>query len=408
VFAGGRKLTAFALLLFLAACGPIIPSTSGPTAGHRPPPRRPPVQQSQANALMTGVRAGPVVASLSFTRDDAAGALASFRASCPRLLTRTDGSGLTRAMDWKPACDAAAAWPAAEAPGFFARFFETARVDDGSAFVTGYYEPEIAGVRLHQPGFDVPVYGLPADLVRARVGDAPPLPDGRQPLGRYDATGRFAPYYTRADIEDGVLMGKGLEIAWAADPADFYFMQVQGSGRLRAPDGSVMSLGYAGQNGASSTLIGGLMRQRGLIGNGPGQYPGSMQGILRYLREHPVEGREMLRANQAYVFFREAPGTDDRGGPAGALGVPVRARSSVAVDPVFVPLGAPVWLSLDRSDANGLWIAQDVGGAIKGANRFDTFWGAGSDARATAGGMSAHGQALLLLPRGTLQRLGLR
>ncbi len=116
----------------------------------------------------------------------------------------------------------------------------------------------------------------------------------------------------------------------------------------------------------------------------------------------------MLRANDAYVFFRVTPDASDLGGPLGALGVPVRARSSVAVDPAFVPLGAPVFLSLDQPVANGLWIAQDTGGAIKGANRFDTFWGAGPEARATAGGMTAHGEALLLLPKGTLARLGAR
>ena len=112
----------------------------------------------------------------------------------------------------------------------------------------------------------------------------------------------------------------------------------------------------------------------------------------------------MLRANRSYVFFRELTGD----GPVGALGVPVRARSSVAADPLFVPMGAPVWLSVDRGEANGLWIAQDTGGAIKGANRFDTFWGAGDDARAIAGGMSARGTALLLLPKGTLARLGVQ
>jgi membrane-bound lytic murein transglycosylase A len=272
------------------------------------------------------------------------------------------------------------------------------------AFATGYFEPEIAGVRQRQTGFDVPVYATPPDLVRARVGDAPPLANGHQPLGRYDETGRFVPYYARAEIEDGALAGKGLEIAWAADPIEFYFLQVQGSGRLRAPDGSVIHLGYAAQNGRQSRLIGSLMRQRGLIGDRPGQYSGSMQGILQFLRDHPQEGRGMLRANDAYVFFRI--GGDD--GPVGALGVPVRAHSSAAVDPAFVPLGAPIVLTLDNPAANGLWIAQDTGGAIKGPNRFDTFWGAGPEARATAGGLAARGRALLLLPRGTLARLGVR
>jgi membrane-bound lytic murein transglycosylase A len=414
----GRSLAALALLLILAACGRIIPPASGP----RPlppvarPPIRPPVSGPSRpvvpppitlpnNALTAGVTRGPAIAGLTIAPDDAAEALAAFRLSCPRLLARNDPSGLARGADWKPACDAAASWFSADARLFFTRHFETARIGDGAAFATGYYEPEIAGVRQRQPGYDVPVYTVPPDLVRARPGDGVPLPDGRQPLGRYDETGRFLPYFARAEIEDGALMGKGLEIAWAADPAEFYFLQVQGSGRLRAPDGSIVRLGYAAQNARSSRLIGSIMRERGLIGSAPGQYSGSLDGIMKFLRERPEEGRAMLRANEAYVFFREITGD----GPVGALGVPVRARSSVAADPLFVPLGAPVFLvAMDNAAANGLWIAQDTGGAIKGANRVDTFWGAGSAARATAGGMTARGRALVLLPKGALTRLGVR
>jgi membrane-bound lytic murein transglycosylase A len=385
----------------LAACGRIIP----PTAGPGPAPAKPPVAAA-ANALAAGVRAGPIIASLDIARDDALGALSSFKESCRKLLSRSDGSGLTRNADWRPACNAASDWPAANAADFFATFFETVRVGDGTAFVTGYYEPEIAGVRRRQPGFDVPIYGMPADLVRARPGDAPANSDGKQPLGRYDDDGDFVAYHDRAAIENGALAGKGLEIGWAADPVEVFFLQVQGSGRLRAPDGSVMRIGYAGQNGQAYTGIGGVMRNRGLLGNGPGQYSGSMQGIMQFIREHPADGRDLMRENKSWVFFRELTGANDLGGPLGALGVPVREGSSVAADPLFAPLGAPVWLSVDRGIANGLWIAQDTGGAIKGANRFDSFWGAGADARSTAGGMSARGQALLLLPKGTLQRLG--
>ena len=220
-------------------------------------------------------------------------------------------------------------------------------------------------------------------------------------MGRYDESGRFVPYYDRAAIEQGALLGKGLEIGWAKDPVEFFFLQIQGSGRLRGPDGSIMRIGYAGQNGQPYTGIGGLMRERGLIGSGPGQYSGSMQGIMQYIRENPEAGRALMRENRSWVFFRELTGD----GPIGALGVPVRPKSSVAADPKFVPLGAPVWLDLDRGEADGMWIAQDTGGAIKGANRFDTFWGAGDDARVTAGGMSGRGKALLLLPKGTLRRL---
>jgi membrane-bound lytic murein transglycosylase A len=354
---------------------------------------------------LAGLRAGPAVRDLRLELGDARGALASFRESCPKLLVRTDASGLTRNADWQPACTAAAGWPEAEAQRFFETHFEAAVVGEGTSHVTGYYEPEIGGVRQHRPGFDVPVYRVPDDLVRDWPAETPPEQrTGRAPLGRWDQAGRFAPYFDRAAIEDGALAGKGLEIAWAADPIEFFFLQIQGSGRLKSPTGEVIRIGYAGQNGRGYTAIGGLMRERGLLGDEPGQYPGSMQGIVRYLREHPVEGRALMRENQSWVFFRELTGD----GPLGALEVPVRRENSVAADPQFVPLGAPVHLAGERAEANGLWIAQDTGGAIKGPNRFDTFWGAGEDAELIAGGMNARGRALVLLPIGTLARLGAR
>lgn len=390
-----RALAAIAALVLLGGCVRLIPQTQAP-------PTAPP-QPVVTNALLAGVKPGPRPGSLKFGQSDAGAALASFVESCPRLLARDDKSGLTRPGDWREACVAASTWRYGDAPAFFETYFETARIGQGDAFATGYYEPEIAGSRTHIPGYDVPVYGLPGDLVRGWPDDMPePERTGKQPLGRYDESGRFVSYYDRAEIDDGALAGKGLEIAWAKDPVEFFFLQIQGSGRLVAPDGTVMRIGYAGQNGREYVGVGSVMRERGLIGSGPGQYPGSMQGIMQYLREHPDEGREMMELNKSWVFFREIDGD----GPIGALGVPVRRESSVAADPSFVPLGAPVWLELDRPQANGLWIAQDTGGAIKGANRFDTFWGAGMQAREVAGGMSGRGQALVLLPRGTLARLG--
>lgn len=389
-------LAAIGLAFALSACVRLIPEPRAPGAITPPP--------VPATALLAGVAAGPEVGRLGIDQANAAAALASFRESCPRLTSRVDGSGLTRPADWAPACTAAATWPAADAAQFFPANLEAVQVGDGKAFVTGYYEPEIAGSRTRLPGYDVPVYRVPPDLVRARIGDAPANPDGTQPLGRYDAAGRFVPYYTRAEIEDGALAGQGLEIGWAADPVEMFFLQIQGSGRLRTPDGTVLRIGYAGQNGLPYTGIGGVMRDRGLLGTGPGQYSGSMQGIMQYVREHPEDGKALMRENQSYVFFRELTGD----GPIGALGVPVRGKSSLAADPAFVPLGAPVWLGLDRSEASGLWVAQDTGGAIKGANRFDSFWGAGETARTTAGGMSGRGSAVLLLPRGTLARLKAR
>jgi membrane-bound lytic murein transglycosylase A len=352
---------------------------------------------------LIGVSRGPSVGALAISAGDAGTALAAFVESCPQLLAREDASGLVHGADWRGACEAAVTWRVSEARDFFIRFFETARVGDGSAFATGYFEPEIAGSRTRRPGFEVPVYALPPDLVQAWPADAP-LEErvGTPPRGRYDAGGNFVPYFDRAAIEDGALEGRAPVIGWAADPVEFFFLQIQGSGRLRTPEGEVIRIGYAGQNGHGYTSVGKLMRERGLLGERQGQYPGTMQGIMAYMRENPEAGRALMRENRSWVFFRELTGD----GPLGALGVPVRRGASIAADPRFVPLGAPVWLDLDRDEADGLWVAQDTGGAIKGANRFDTFWGAGEEARAIAGTMSGRGAALLLLPKGSVDRLG--
>ncbi|MCY7339731.1 MAG: MltA domain-containing protein, partial [Sphingomonas bacterium] len=155
-------------------------------------------------------------------------------------------------------------------------------------------------------------------------------------------------------------------------------------------------IGYDGQNGREYVAIGRLLRERNLLPPGGA----TMSGIVAWIRAHPDEGRALMRENLSYIFFKELTGA----GPLGALGVAVTPRGTVAADPKFVPLGAPVFLTLDRAEANGLWVAQDTGGAIKGANRFDTFWGAGAAAEATAGGMAASGRALILLPKGVVAR----
>ncbi len=390
-----RLLSLAALALGLSACAGVIPKP--PEAAIPPPPGAQPT-----TALAGGIARGPAIDTLALTAPDAGDALNAFRSSCRWLTTKDDRSGLTRSADWQPACDAAANWSDRDAARFFATQFETVQVGDGTAFATGYFEPELLGSRTRIPGYDTPVYAVPDDMVRAWPADTPQNErTGQPPLGRYDETGAFVPYYDRAAIDAGALAGRGLEIAWVADPIEFFFLQIQGSGLLRLPDGSRMRIGYAAQNGRGYTAIGALMRERGLFGDGPGQYASSMQGIVAYLRDHPVEGQALMHENPSYIFFREL--TTD--GPLGSLGVPVRGGSSAAVDPRYVPYGAPVVLQTDRAEANGLWIAQDTGGAIKGANRFDTFWGNGDRAREIAGGMSARGRAFVLVPKGTYARL---
>ena len=347
-------------------------------------------------AATSGLLAGPDFATLGVSAEQAAAALAAFRISCPSVQRRADTSGLTQGADWTESCDAAKNWADDDASAFFARYFGTVQVGAGTAFVTGYYEPEIAASRDKRAGYDVPIYRRPADLVDVDLGQFADDLKGRKIRGRVDGS-NFVRYHDRTAIESGALEGQGLEIAWAADAAEFFFLQVQGSGRLRLPDGGIMRIGYDTQNGRSYVGIGKLLLDRGELQRGQV----SMQGILDYLRADPVRGATVMNENPSWVFFRELTGP----GPLGALGVPVTGRVSVAADPKYVPLGAPVFLSLDRAEPGGLWVAQDTGGAIKGANRFDSFWGAGDDARAIAGGMAARGSALLLLPRASIARL---
>ncbi|KQX17729.1 MULTISPECIES: murein transglycosylase A [unclassified Sphingomonas] len=402
-----RFCAGLAALAMLSACT-VVPTPRAPQ--HRPPvhhpvrpePPRPPVaapptaEAKPATAVESGVQPGPAFASFAINADAARAALAAFRLSCPGLQRRTDQSGLTRSGDWSQACMQATGWPDRDAAAFFANQLAVVRIGDGRAYATGYYEPEIAGSRTRAPGYDVPVYKRPPDLVEGDLGDFFPEMKGKKIRGKVQG-GKLLPYPDRGQIEDGALSGRALEIGYAADPVEFFFLQVQGSGRLRLPDGSVMRIGYDGQNGREYVGIGKLMRDRGLLG--PGQL--SMQGVMAWLRANPAEGDAIMRENKSWIFFRELTGA----GPLGAMNVAVTGRVTVAADPAFVPLGAPVVLQLDRPEANGLWVAQDTGGAIKGANRFDTFWGAGEQARTIAGGMSGRGQAWLLIPRAAAARL---
>ena len=405
-----RTVSVVAAALLLAACGGRIV----PVAGHSPQLGRTvpaPVQRTRitpaasivaspaqavagaATAAAAGVSAGPPIASLPITEEQAQAARVAFVSTCPALLSRSDLSGLTRNADWRAPCEAARAGGSARE--FLQTGFEAVQVGDGRAFATGYYEPEIAGSRVRAPGFEVPVYARPSDLVDIDLGRFSETLKGRRLRGRMEG-GTLVPYPDRAAIEAGALEGRARVLAYAADPVAFFFLQIQGSGRLRMPDGSVMRIGYDNQNGHDYVGIGGLLRRRELLA--PGQ--ASMQGIVAWLHAHPAEGAALMRENRSFVFFRELTTA-----PIGALGRPVTGRVSAATDPKFVPLGAPVFLSLDRADATGLWVTQDTGGAIKGANRFDTFWGAGESAAVTAGGMSARGTAFLLLPLGTVARL---
>ncbi|HET9811859.1 MAG TPA: MltA domain-containing protein [Sphingomicrobium sp.] len=386
---GLLRAVSLASLLFLSACvsRPVAPPQpqQPPVQPVRPTPQ-PPKPPPPANAVQAGVRLVPPMA---LEERFAAKALDAFKVSCPSVTRRNDKSGLANPADWAGVCSAAKSVPPGGAASFFYNAFDWVRVGDGKAFATGYFEPEIAASPVRAPGYTVPIYAVPSDLTRCYGAEG----KGR---GRVDHQGQCVLYYSRAEIEDGALANRGLEIAWAADPIELFFLHIQGSGRLRFPDGTIERIGYADQNGRDYVAIGRLLRERGVLPPGGA----SMQSIVAWMRANPDQARALMRENLSYIFFKELKGP----GPLGAMGLPVTPRASVAADPNFIPLGAPVLLMLDRPEAWGMWVAQDTGGAIKGANRVDTFWGAGEEARHIAGGMSASGQALILLPKGSAAR----
>ncbi len=380
------RALALALALLLGACAvqPVPPVTVQPPVQVPQVPATPP---PPANARQAGVALVPPATTIYDVW--AARALLAFNTSCPALVRRHDSSGLAQGADWAPVCAEAKTIVPEQAADFFKSQFDWVRVGNGKAFATGYYEPEIQASRVPQPGY-APVYSVPPDLVRCT------RPDGTKGRGRIDETGICGSYYSRSEIDNGALANKGLEIAWAVDPVELFFVEIQGSGRLLFPDGTSMRIAYGDQNGLPYTPIGKLLREQNLLPAGGA----SMQAIKAWIHSNPDQGQALMRQNASYIFFRVLNGP----GPVGSLNVPLTPDATVAADPNFVPLGAPVYLAVDRPEAYGLWVAQDTGGAIKGSNRFDTFWGSGPEATAVAGGMAANGVAYILLPKGVAAR----
>ncbi len=357
-----------------------------------------PVRQTPGLPVSNALSAGVQRAAMP-PLDGAEAALGAFRQGCPALLKRIDASGLTQPGDWAEPCSAAA--DTTDARRFFTRYFVAVRVADGRGLNTGYYEPELAASRTRAPGYRVPLYRRPPDPVEADLGQFDLALEGKRIRGRVDDR-RLVPYPDRGAIDDGALAGRGLELAWAADAYAAFFLEIQGSGRLRLPDGSVLRVGYDGQNGLPYTAIGKRLRDRNALA--PGQ--ATMAGIIGWMRAHPAEARDLLRENRSKVFFRALTLPPDAG-PPGALGVPLTAEVSVAADPRFVPLGGPLWLESTVGGAalRRMMVAQDTGGAIKGANRLDLFRGSGDAAGAVAGGITATGSTTLLIPLAAARRV---
>jgi len=307
------------------------------------------------------------------------------------------------AADWRPACLAAPQVAPGDdrARAFFEHYFAPYLVGsngDADGLFTGYYEPLLKGSRERSGTYQTPILRRPSDLVMVELGRFRPAWRGERIAGRV-VDGNLVPYASRAEIEHGALDPMHLEILWVDDPVAAFFLQVQGSGRVTLPDGSIVRLGYDGQNGQTYVAIGRLLVARGAL---PLDAV-SLQSISAWIKAHPEAGAKLMDENPSYVFFKELEGD----GPLGAEGVVLTPGRSLAVDRSFVPLGAPLFL--DASD-NGtalkrLMIAQDTGGAISGPVRGDVFWGFGDEAEARAGGMRARGRYYLLLPRSVALQL---
>ncbi len=285
---------------------------------------------------------------------------------------------------------------------FFEQEFRAHRVNaagaDGKGLVTGYYEPLLHGSRVPDERYRYPVYGRPADLIRVDLAELYPELEGKKVRGRLEGS-RLVPYYARGEIDAGASSPlAGNELLWVDDPVALFFLHVQGSGRVKLPDGELIAVGYADQNGQPYSSIGRILIERGEI---PRERI-SLFSIRDWLRSHPDEASALLSSNRSYVFFQLREATDEHA--RGSLNVPLTPGRSIAVDRRNIPLGVPVWLDTTYPGSGGrelrrLTFAQDTGGAIKGYARADLFWGNGAEAERLAGEMKQDARLFVLLPR---------
>ncbi|WP_281981121.1 murein transglycosylase A [Thalassorhabdomicrobium marinisediminis] len=270
---------------------------------------------------------------------------------------------------WASTCQFAKSGP--DPKEFFERFFTPVLIDDGKdALFTGYFEPELRGSRTRGGRYQYPLYRMPSDL--------------------------SAPWLTRREIEEtDALGGQGLEIVWIDDPVDVFFLQVQGSGRVRLNTGGMIRVGYAGANGREYSSVG-----LELVNRGEFQAHQVSADVIRdWVRDNGDAGRELLWINDSYVFFREVNEVPPDKGPLGAMNRSVTPMRTVAIDPAYVPYGAPVWIEKDGAEPlDRLMIAQDTGSAIRGAQRADIFFGTGDLAGREAGKIKDGGRMVVLMP----------
>jgi membrane-bound lytic murein transglycosylase A len=353
----------------LAGCAPDAPPAAG--------------SSTQPSPSSTASPVAPVFQSLAdWASDDHAAALATFKRSCGTFAKLPADRPLGpdgiagRAGEWQAICTASQRVEPSGARAFFETWFRPHRVTaEGreAGFYTGYYEPMVNGARQRGGRFTVPLYGRPGDL-----GDT-----------------RAKPYLDRTAIERGAMGSKAPVLFWLDDSVDAFFLQVQGSGQVRLPDGQVVRVGYAADNGHRYVPIGRVLVQRGMLK----AEEVSLQSIRAWLRANPAAAPHVMHENPRFIFFRIVEGE----GPVGSAGVALTPGRSLAIDPAHAPLGMPIWIDTTwpTSEARALrrlMIAQDTGAAIKGPGRGDIFWGAGAEAELWAGLMKQTGAAVLLVP----------
>lgn len=389
-----KRLLALLLTLAVSACATlekpaVIPPPAAPPQAVVPAvPPTPPVAVPPLQPVGWEALSGWQVEDLTAAWD-------AFRQSC---------SALQNQPAWQPACAAAAALQPSNNAAL-REFFEQNFVPHQAAnpngsnegLITGYYEPLLSGSRTPSKRYHYPVYGVPDDLLTVDLGAVYPELKNLRLRGRLEGR-RVVPYYSRAEIENGAAPIKGKELYWVDDAVELFFLQIQGSGKIVLPGGETVRIGYADQNGYPYKSIGKALVERGDL---PLE-KASMQGIKDWGKQNPEKLPELLNLNASFVFFRELP--NSLPGPLGALGVPLTAGRSIAVDSRFIPLGAPVFLATTWPNStkplNRLMLAQDTGGAIRGVVRADFFWGFGKDAGRQAGSMKQGGRMWVLLPKG--------
>ncbi len=350
-------------------------------------------------------------------KDNHALALDAFKISCEEdLLKKPSGTGIGprlssgrtlagTALNWQEPCQSAVLLVDREKPvsqkeakAFFEEWFLPWQVRAGSnreGLFTGYYEPLLIGSRTQQRSYQTPLLNRPDDLVMVQLGEFREDLQGRRIAGRV-LNGKLKPFETRAQIEQGLLPEDGFDpIVWIDDPIDAFFLHIQGSGQVVLEDETIIRVGYAGQNGHPYYAIGRELVKRGALSKNDV----TLETIQTWLRANPDQMQDVLNTNASYIFFREL-----EKGPLGAQGVVLTPGRSLAIDYTKLPYGAPIWVETDKpaegfAPIRRLMVAQDTGGAIRGAVRGDIFWGAGVTAKKLAGEMKAPGEKWILLPK---------